>query len=287
MFLQDVVNKNTVCLLVPPTSHLVAAPCNPVYALNTKLQALLIKGDTLETSLEGNHWWRTVHVGMDVLASKLHKQGDMKLNRCDWGFHVSAGEQEPSCSSPSQGGGQSQLFIFHFGESDIIKQYIVPPPVAPQQQEKLSCVTLEESCDLYLQQRLFSFCLFATIIWICGVQLFWNCTLKMTSKTCRPLTKSTRQAINVWMFKQFLYMCLFLYVFMCRALSVEERNKAISQTWKRLQETAETQQSCSKKWLCALIQSYFDMNSCPGQMCTDCVIVVVETGCYVSSDVSL
>ncbi|XP_030271490.1 WD repeat-containing protein 93 isoform X4 [Sparus aurata] len=137
MFLQDVVNKNTVCLLVPPTSHLVAAPCNPVYALNTKLQALLIKG-----------------------------------------------EQDPSCSSPSQGGGQSQLFIFHFGESDIIKQYIVPPPVAPQQQEKLSFVTLEESCDLYLQQR---------------------------------------------------------------ALSVEERNKAISQTWKRLQETAETQQSCSKK----------------------------------------
>ncbi|XP_036952655.1 WD repeat-containing protein 93 isoform X2 [Acanthopagrus latus] len=138
MFLQDVVNKTTVCLLLPPTSHLVAAPCSPVYALNTKLQSLLIK----------------------------------------------AGEQDPSCRSSSQGGGQSQLFIFHFGESDIMKQYIVPPPVAPQQQEVLSCVTLEESCDLYLQQR---------------------------------------------------------------ARSVDERNKAISQTWKQLQETAETQQSCSKK----------------------------------------
>ncbi|XP_073321089.1 WD repeat-containing protein 93 isoform X3 [Pagrus major] len=137
MFLQDVVNKTTVCLLIPPTSHLVAAPCNPVYALNTKLRALLIK----------------------------------------------AGDQDPSCSSSSQGGSQSQLLIFHFGESDIIKQYIVTPPVSPQQQETWSCVTLEESCDLYLQQR---------------------------------------------------------------ALSVDERNKAIAQTWRQLQETAETQQSCSQ-----------------------------------------
>ncbi|XP_076613905.1 WD repeat-containing protein 93 isoform X2 [Chaetodon auriga] len=127
MFLQDAINKTTVCFLIPPTTHLIASPCNPVYALNTKQQTLFIKGD-----------------------------------------------QDPSCSASSKGGSQSQLFIFRFGESDIVKQHIVSPPDSQQQQESC-CVTLEESCDLYLQQR---------------------------------------------------------------ARSVDERNKAITQTWKQLQETA-------------------------------------------------
>ncbi|XP_070818992.1 WD repeat-containing protein 93 [Chaetodon trifascialis] len=105
MFLQDAINKTTVCFLIPPTTHLIASPCNPVYALNTKQQTLFIKGD-----------------------------------------------QDPSCSSSSKGGSQSQLFVFRFGESDIVKQHIVSPPDSRQQQETC-CVTLEETCDLYLQQR--------------------------------------------------------------------------------------------------------------------------------------
>lgn len=75
MFLQDVVNKNTVCLLVPPTSHLVAAPCNPVYALNTKLQALLIKGDTLETReslVKDSSCWHGC-VGIKVAQTRWHE----------------------------------------------------------------------------------------------------------------------------------------------------------------------------------------------------------------------
>ncbi|XP_044056621.1 WD repeat-containing protein 93 isoform X3 [Siniperca chuatsi] len=128
MFLQDVISKTTVCFLIPPTSHLIATPCNPVYALNTREQTLFIKGD-----------------------------------------------QDPSCSASSKEGSQSQLFIFCFGESEIIKQYIVSLPDSPRQQKTLSCVTLEETCNLYLQQR---------------------------------------------------------------ALFVDERNKAVRQTWKQLQDTA-------------------------------------------------
>ncbi|KAM9366683.1 WD repeat-containing protein 93 [Symphorus nematophorus] len=128
MFLQDVINKTTACFLIPPTTHVIAAPCNPVYTLNTSQQTLLIKGD-----------------------------------------------RDPSCSESSKEGSQSQLFIFHFGDSDILKQYIVSLLDTPQQQETLSWFTVEETCNLYLQQR---------------------------------------------------------------ALSVEERNKAITQTWKQLLETA-------------------------------------------------
>ncbi|XP_035855216.1 WD repeat-containing protein 93 [Sander lucioperca] len=128
MFLQDVINKTTVCFLIPPTTHLIATPCNPVYALNSKQQTLFIQGD-----------------------------------------------QNPSCSPSSEEGSQSQLFFFRFGEADIIKQYVVSLPDSPRQQNTLSCVNLEETCNLYLHQR---------------------------------------------------------------ALSVEERNKAIMQTWKQLHETA-------------------------------------------------
>ncbi|XP_039982688.1 WD repeat-containing protein 93 [Xiphias gladius] len=132
MFLQDVINKNIVCFLIPPKTHLLATPCNPVYALNIKQQTLYIRGDL------------------------------------DLSYRTSSNEDS-----------QSQLLIFHFGESDILKQYIVSPPESSRQQKTLSFVTLEENCNLYLQQR---------------------------------------------------------------ALSVDERNKAITQTWKQLEEAAMMEQ---------------------------------------------
>ncbi|GAA6217721.1 WD repeat-containing protein 93 [Lates japonicus] len=132
MFLQDGINKTTVCLLVLPKTHLIATPCNPVYILNIKQQTLFIRGD-----------------------------------------------QHPSYRESSEEDSQSQLFIFCFEKSDILKQYIISSPDSPQKQKTLSFVTLEETCNLYLQQR---------------------------------------------------------------ALSVDERNKAITQTWKQLQETAKMAQ---------------------------------------------
>ncbi|XP_077941644.1 WD repeat-containing protein 93 isoform X1 [Gasterosteus aculeatus] len=129
MFLHDVMNRTNVCSLILPTTHLIASPCNPVYALNPEQQTLFIQ----------------------------------------------AGNQESSYSASSEGESQSQLFIFRLGEQEIIKRYIVSLPDSPQQLNTLSCVTLEEKCNLYLRQR---------------------------------------------------------------ARSVEERNKALRQTWKHLQETA-------------------------------------------------
>lgn len=72
-----------------------------------------------------------------------------------------AGDQNPSCSPSSEEGSQSQLFFFRFGEADIIKQYVVSLPDSPRQQNTLSCVNLEETCNLYLHQRLHYFCLYA------------------------------------------------------------------------------------------------------------------------------
>ncbi|KAE8277486.1 hypothetical protein D5F01_LYC24571 [Larimichthys crocea] len=109
MLLQDVIKQTTVCFLIPPTTHLIATPCNPVYALNTKQQTLFIK----------------------------------------------AGDLDTSCTVSSEEGSQSQLFMFSFGESDIFKQYISLPDT-PQQLQTLSCATLEETCDVSLQQRALS-----------------------------------------------------------------------------------------------------------------------------------
>ncbi|XP_074522779.1 WD repeat-containing protein 93 isoform X1 [Halichoeres trimaculatus] len=64
------------------------------------------------------------------------------------------GELESSCSAPSEGGSQSQLFTFYFGESDVTKKYMVSLRDSPRQ--AVSCVNLEESCNLYLKQRLLS-----------------------------------------------------------------------------------------------------------------------------------
>ncbi|XP_008298365.1 WD repeat-containing protein 93 [Stegastes partitus] len=109
MFLQDVINKTTVCFLTPPTTHLVSTPCSPVYALNAKLQTLFIRGD-----------------------------------------------QDTSCSASSEDSSQSQLFIFRFRESGITKQFVISHPDSPQQQKTLSYDTLEETCNVYLQQRALS-----------------------------------------------------------------------------------------------------------------------------------
>ncbi|XP_010789955.1 WD repeat-containing protein 93 isoform X1 [Notothenia coriiceps] len=122
MFLQDVLNKTKVCFLNPPKTFQISTPCSPVYALNTKLQTLVIQG-----------------------------------------------EQESSCSA----GRQSQLFSFTFGEHGIMEQYIISHPDSQRQN------TLEEACNIYLLQR---------------------------------------------------------------ALSVDERSKAIAHTWKQLQDTAELEQ---------------------------------------------
>ncbi|KAK2853602.1 hypothetical protein Q5P01_006263 [Channa striata] len=46
MFLQDVINNQTVGSLVPPETHVISTPCNPVYALNTEQQTLFIRGDS-------------------------------------------------------------------------------------------------------------------------------------------------------------------------------------------------------------------------------------------------
>lgn len=67
-----------------------------------------------------------------------------------------AGDQDPSCRASSKDDSQSQLFIYHFRETEILKQYI-DADSAPQQ-KPLSFASLEENCDLYLQQR-FVFCL--------------------------------------------------------------------------------------------------------------------------------
>lgn len=80
-----------------------------------------------------------------------------------YGFCVSTGDEDPSFSASSEGGSQGQLFIFRFGECDIIKQYVVSPPDSELQQETLGCGTLEEACDLYLRERLHSLCLCAAM----------------------------------------------------------------------------------------------------------------------------
>ncbi|XP_054626874.1 WD repeat-containing protein 93 isoform X2 [Dunckerocampus dactyliophorus] len=126
MFLQDVVNRATVCALIPPTSHLLATPCNPVYTLNVKQHILFMQGD-----------------------------------------------KEPTLSSSSiKSNRQSQLLVLRFDEHDVIKPYVVSHLQSPWQQK--TSVTGEEACKKYLQER---------------------------------------------------------------ALSMDERHKAITQTWKRLQET--------------------------------------------------
>ncbi|XP_038123667.1 WD repeat-containing protein 93 [Cyprinodon tularosa] len=57
------------------------------------------------------------------------------------------GDPQTSSSDLSQRGNQSQLFVFRFNQSDIVKPLIVSHQDPPRQQ------TLEEICNLYLEQR--------------------------------------------------------------------------------------------------------------------------------------
>ncbi|XP_019722163.1 WD repeat-containing protein 93 isoform X2 [Hippocampus comes] len=45
MFLQDVVNTATVCVLSLPAHHQLATPCNPIYSLNVNQRILFIRAD--------------------------------------------------------------------------------------------------------------------------------------------------------------------------------------------------------------------------------------------------
>ncbi|XP_024862271.1 uncharacterized protein wdr93 [Kryptolebias marmoratus] len=109
MFLRDVINKTTLCFLSLPSSHRIASPCSPVYALDAKQQVLFIRGD-----------------------------------------------QEASHSASAKKGGRNQLFVFSFGQADIIEQFVVPQPDPPELQPTLCHDALEEICNLYLQQRVLS-----------------------------------------------------------------------------------------------------------------------------------
>ncbi|XP_056135266.1 WD repeat-containing protein 93 [Lampris incognitus] len=109
IFLQDVLNKTTVCYLSPPITHQLATPWDPVYTLDTKQQCLFIQGDEL-----------------------------------------------PSNNATMVADCQNQLFAFHFGEHPITKPYIAELPGLPSQQKGMSFATLEEACNLYLQQRVLS-----------------------------------------------------------------------------------------------------------------------------------
>ncbi|XP_047437063.1 WD repeat-containing protein 93 isoform X2 [Mugil cephalus] len=63
------------------------------------------------------------------------------------------GDQDARSSAFSEETSQSQLLTFCFGESDVLKQYILSHP---DKQTKMCYVTLEETCNLYLQQRMLS-----------------------------------------------------------------------------------------------------------------------------------
>lgn len=135
IFLQDVINKTTVCSLIPPASHRIASPCSPVYALNAKQQVLFIRGKQKDCSadclfpLSGEGAWYVIV------------------------FIFHPGDQKTSSSDPSNTKGQTQLFVFRLEQSEIIRRYVVPQPDSSQQQQTLCCHTQEETCDLYLQQR--------------------------------------------------------------------------------------------------------------------------------------
>ncbi|KAM4602934.1 WD repeat-containing protein 93 [Polymixia lowei] len=109
MFLQDVISKTIVCYIIPPKTHLLATPWDPVYALDAKHQTLVIRGD-----------------------------------------------RHPRHGASLTGDCQSRLLTLRFGESTVVEPYTVALPESPGQQTGMSFVSLEEACNLYLQQRVLS-----------------------------------------------------------------------------------------------------------------------------------
>ncbi|KAM4743676.1 WD repeat-containing protein 93 [Anableps anableps] len=66
------------------------------------------------------------------------------------------GDQNARSSDLSERRNQSQLFVFYFSQSDIIKPHIVSHSDPPRRQTTLCYGTLEEIFNLYLEQRVHS-----------------------------------------------------------------------------------------------------------------------------------
>ncbi|KAK5610786.1 hypothetical protein CRENBAI_026605, partial [Crenichthys baileyi] len=66
------------------------------------------------------------------------------------------GDQETSCNDLSKRRSQSQLFVFQFDQSDIMKPHIVSHLEPPRQQTTLCHGSLGGICNLYLEQRMHS-----------------------------------------------------------------------------------------------------------------------------------
>lgn len=211
MLLQDAIKRSTACFLIPPSTHVIASPCSPVYALSSKQHTLFIKGECKATFLL-------------CIAQFSSPQEKRKVT---WnpttarkGFHVPPGDQDPSCREAHTRESQSRLFIFQLGECDITKQFIISPPNSELQTETHSGDSLEETCDLYLQKRLHS-----CLMWIYIYIFRKKSSLKLTDSYCD---------IHIRMLKW----CLVFLMLPWRALSVDERNKAVKESWKRLEESS-------------------------------------------------
>lgn len=135
MFLLDVINKRTVCSLILPPKHMLATPSKPAFALNNIHSTLFIQGKNKNTF--SNFLFRDPS---DVSNLKL------KLV-----FHP--GDEDPFSKEDCHG----HLYIFRFQECDIVKPYIITPTDSARQQKTCSFVTLQDSCNQYLQERFVSF----------------------------------------------------------------------------------------------------------------------------------
>lgn len=62
------------------------------------------------------------------------------------------GDEDPFSKEDCHG----HLYIFRFQECDIVKPYIITPTDSARQQKTCSFVTLQDSCNQYLQERVFS-----------------------------------------------------------------------------------------------------------------------------------
>lgn len=150
MLLLDAINKTPVCFLAPPAAHRFTSPCNPVYALNTKLRILFIRGKQKDRSA----FSLVSPPGENCLLKGSFVTGSVIRSSC---FIFRSGDQETSDGVSSNTSSHLQLLVFKFEQSEIIKQYVVSHPDPPGQQATLSHDTLEEICALYLQQRFTNF----------------------------------------------------------------------------------------------------------------------------------
>lgn len=83
MLLQDATNHSPVCFLTPPTSHLIATPCNPIYALNSKEHTLFLKGGPIVRCLcfvELQHCFVSFRRQILMKLHKSSKAADPRLH---------------------------------------------------------------------------------------------------------------------------------------------------------------------------------------------------------------